>query len=85
MKSNTYKGRNVINTIYLCASKKDMDRKPKKVQAELDPRTFLRLMFWARKKGYRGLASYVSEHLYNLHENLSKLGELPKDNEIESE
>lgn len=59
--------------------------KPNKVQAQLESKKFLRLMYWARKQGYRGLASYVTQHLNQLHDKLEMEGKLPKTDITETE
>lgn len=59
--------------------------KPKKVQAQLESKKFLRLMYWARKQGYRGLASYVTQHLNQLYDTLNNDGKLPNNDNIETE
>lgn len=35
-------------------------------------------MFWARTQGYQGLASYVTQHLNQLHDKLKQENKLPQ-------
>jgi len=66
--------------------KKIKTKKITKIQANLNSKKHFDLMFWAREQGFRGLASYVTQHLEQLHEKLTKEGRLIKKSEtLESE